>query len=84
MSKTNQTNITSDGSSDDSTTTNQDATVEKYEADKGHKDKSLIEESFGFSDFRHYAVQTFLKESVDQSDFFKKNFKWLEYYVTKN
>ena len=33
---------------------------------------SLIEESLGFSAFRHYAVQTWLKQSVDQSDFKKK------------
>ena len=33
---------------------------------------SLIEESLGFSAFRHYAVQTRLKQSVDQSDFKKK------------
>ena len=33
---------------------------------------SLIEESLGFSAFRHYAVQTRLKQSVNQSDFKKK------------
>ena len=33
---------------------------------------SLIEESLGLSAFRHYAFQTRLKQSVDQSDFKKK------------
>ena len=33
---------------------------------------SLIGESLGFSALRHYAVQTRLKQSVDQSDFKKK------------
>ena len=33
---------------------------------------SLIEESFGFSTCRHYAVQTRLKQIVDQSNFEKK------------
>ena len=38
---------------------------------------TLVDESLDFSAFRHYAVQTRLKQSVDQSDFKKKTFKWL-------
>ena len=66
------TNITSDDSSDDSQTIIEDTPLEKHEADNRHIDMSLIEESLGFSAFRHYAVQTRLKQSVDQSDFKKK------------
>ena len=66
------TNITLDDSSNDSSTIIEDTTLEKHEADKRHSDMSLIEESLGFSAFRHYAVQTQLKQSVDQVDFKKK------------
>ena len=38
---------------------------------------TLVDESLDFSAFRHYTVQTRLKQSVDQSDFKKKTFKWL-------
>ena len=66
------TNITSGDSSDDSYTIIEDTPLEKHEGDNRHIDMSLIEESLGFSAFRHYAVQTRLKQSVDQSDFKKK------------
>ena len=72
MEQYKSTNITSADSSDDSYTIIEDASLEKHEADNRHIDMSLIEESLDFSDFRHYAIQTRLKQSVDQSDFFKK------------
>ena len=64
------TNITSNDSLDDSYTIIEDTSLEKHERDNRHIDMSLIEESLGFSAFRHYAVQTRL--NVDQSDFKNK------------
>ena len=65
-------NITSGNSSDDSYTIIEDTPLENHEADNRYIDMSLIEESLGFSAFRHYAVQTRLNQLVDQSDFKKE------------
>ena len=46
--------------------------MQKYEADNRHSHINLIEQSLDFPAVIHYAVETWLKQTVDQSGFEKK------------